>query len=544
MLATDRSISPVMTTRVSGSAISATGIRSSSRKPQLRLVAKFGTNALAITIVMTRAATSTASHEPSPVDRSRSSTFDELGATCPPSTQLLGDPHRDRTIETDRGEDQRANDRLLPEGVDLQSRQSAADGGQQQRSERRAINGAAPTEDGDAAHNGRRDDLQLDTRPRIGIQRAEPRRVQDPGESGKRAAGDEGAEDPAADRNAGKSGSVRVGADGVEVAPTPVRAKVVAGSEHDAEGDHGEQWDSRHMRCAEAQERRRHIGRVDLLTGRPGKEGAPEDVEGSKGDHERRHPGGGNQCPVYEAAECAEANPSQEGKDERGAWIGQEQLPGRERREPEDRADRKVHVSGDDDKCLADCEDRQDRCAKEQVSDALLGDEAGVFPGCACHQDGEGSEDPQFSSDKQAAHGADLAPVSTTRSTRRPAGRPSRAEARLGHCLASAPPAGEPAAAPSCVCPVAANITDSSSACSRAISLTSRPSCMTRTRSAMPRTSGSSLETITTAMPSAASSESNRCTSALVPTSMPRVGSSTKRTPGLVESHFARTTFC
>ena len=92
--------------------------------------------------------------------------------------------------------------------------------------------------------------------------------------------------------------------------------------------------------------------------------------------------------------------------------------------------------------------------------------------------------------------------------------------------------------------PVAANITDSSSARSRGMSATSRPSCMTSTRSAMPSTSGSSLETMRTATPSAASCDSSRCTSALVPTSMPRVGSSTISTRGLVDSHLASTTFC
>ena len=51
-------------------------------------------------------------------------------------------------------------------------------------------------------------------------------------------------------------------------------------------------------------------------------------------------------------------------------------------------------------------------------------------------------------------------------------------------------------------------------------------------RSAMPSTSGSSEEIIRTATPCAASSERSRCTSALVPTSMPRVGSSTIRATG------------
>ena len=60
----------------------------------------------------------------------------------------------------------------------------------------------------------------------------------------------------------------------------------------------------------------------------------------------------------------------------------------------------------------------------------------------------------------------------------------------------------------------------------------------------MPSTSGSSDEIISTATPWAASSESSRCTSALVPTSMPRVGSSTISSRGLRASHFASTTFC
>ena len=56
---------------------------------------------------------------------------------------------------------------------------------------------------------------------------------------------------------------------------------------------------------------------------------------------------------------------------------------------------------------------------------------------------------------------------------------------------------------------------------------------MTSTRSAMPSTSGSSLEIISTATPWPASSLISRWTSAFVPTSMPRVGSSTISTFGL-----------
>ena len=57
-------------------------------------------------------------------------------------------------------------------------------------------------------------------------------------------------------------------------------------------------------------------------------------------------------------------------------------------------------------------------------------------------------------------------------------------------------------------------------------------------------TSGSSEEIIRIATPSAASSVSSRCTSALVAMSMPRVGSSTISSAGWRPSHLASTTFC
>ena len=87
-------------------------------------------------------------------------------------------------------------------------------------------------------------------------------------------------------------------------------------------------------------------------------------------------------------------------------------------------------------------------------------------------------------------------------------------------------------------------MTVSAVASARSISAVMRPSRTTMTRSAMPSTSGSSLEIIRIAMPCPASSLSRRCTSALVPTSMPRVGSSTMSRLGSVASHLASTTFC
>src|SRR2546425_115649 len=71
-----------------------------------------------------------------------------------------------------------------------------------------------------------------------------------------------------------------------------------------------------------------------------------------------------------------------------------------------------------------------------------------------------------------------------------------------------------------------------------------RPPLMTRTRSAMPSTSGSSLEIMMMPRPFWTSLPMSAWISALAPTSMPRVGSSMIRMRGSVPSHFATTTFC
>ncbi len=92
--------------------------------------------------------------------------------------------------------------------------------------------------------------------------------------------------------------------------------------------------------------------------------------------------------------------------------------------------------------------------------------------------------------------------------------------------------------------PVAACMIASSSASARVNSRVTLPSKSTTIRSAMPSTSGSSDEIISTATPCAARSERRRCTSAFVPTSIPRVGSSTIRSDGFRASHFASTAFC
>ncbi len=71
-----------------------------------------------------------------------------------------------------------------------------------------------------------------------------------------------------------------------------------------------------------------------------------------------------------------------------------------------------------------------------------------------------------------------------------------------------------------------------------------RPSAMTRMRSLIPISSGSSEEISSTASPSRASSRTSVWMAALAPTSTPRVGSSNSSTRGRAASHLAMTTFC
>src|SRR5262249_34952556 len=92
--------------------------------------------------------------------------------------------------------------------------------------------------------------------------------------------------------------------------------------------------------------------------------------------------------------------------------------------------------------------------------------------------------------------------------------------------------------------PAAAWMTLSCVASARENSATSRPSRITRTRSLMPRISGSSDEMSRIVSPCVARCEIVRWTSALVPTSTPCVGSSRMRIRGSAASHLPRTTFC
>src|SRR5207237_2597975 len=114
-----------------------------------------------------------------------------------------------------------------------------------------------------------------------------------------------------------------------------------------------------------------------------------------------------------------------------------------------------------------------------QVADALRAQEAWVVRSCGDHDHGQDRQDAQLADPEH-----DLGEVAGA-----PAARRRRLPLRALHRDAHPPPSVA-------MWPVAANMTVSSEASWRDSSAVSRPSCITSTRSAMPRTSGSSEEII------------------------------------------------
>src|SRR5208282_4154809 len=172
------------------------------------------------------------------------------------------------------------------------------------------------------------------------------------------------------------------------------------------------------------------------------------------------------------------------------------------RQHADQRADRDVDIAGYNDHRHAERCDGDIGVAEQDVGEVAEGEKARID-----EADDDGEPDDRHG--EQRLLGGET--------PQRPAARARRANSRRSVHAASSM-FGSP--------PIIAAPTASDVACARSNSATSRPSRMTRTRSLMPSTSGSSLEIIRMATPAPASSLIRRWISALAPTSMPRVGSS------------------
>ena len=212
---------------------------------------------------------------------------------------------------------------------------AAADRGEQHRAERGAVDRAAAAEDGHPADHDRGDHVELDAEPGVGVEGAEPgrvaaRRPDRPARRWRRTRR----------RPAGRPGCRTAG-------PRPGRSR-----SRTAPGRCGRSAGSSRRRPATTttansastgtpstvavpmpQEAGRHVGGVDLPAGGPRVVDAPEHVQRAERDHQRRHPGRGDQAAVDRAA----ARAPERHADERAttgigsAGRGHEQAAGRER---------------------------------------------------------------------------------------------------------------------------------------------------------------------------------------------------------------------
>src|SRR4051794_20731817 len=523
--ATERSISAEMITSANGSAISATSEKSSEPVVNESVVRNSDDRPWPTIAVTTIRPISSASQRPANARR-RAPDAARVGAgavasactaRAPPAQGGL-DAEPEEAVERDRDEQQRADRGLLPERLDAQDDQRRRDGAEQQRAERGAIDAAGAAEDRDAADHRGGDHGQLVARAGGRIDGCEARREERAAEPGERAGEHERGQHAAVRAHAREAGALGVRSDRVELAAGAEVAQPLPDRDHHDERDDHQVGDAQHGARADVQERVGQCLGVDLAAIGPQEREAAERVERAQRHDERRHLAPSGEEAVEQPAGGAHRDRQQEHQRQRHAGVLGEQVAGEEGGEPDDRADRQVDVARDDHERLADGEDREDRRVEREVAQRRRLDEARLEDAGDRDQQRERDDDAELADAEDALDQA-VGALALERG------------GRGGHAAAS-------------TWPGARRMTPSSSASARDNSPVSRPSCMTSTRSAMPSTSGSSLEIISTASPWPASSLISRWTSDFVPTSMPRVGSSTISTFGPVASHFARTTFC
>src|SRR5215469_13388948 len=522
--ATDRSISPLMMISVIGSVMIAISPLDRPTLNRLFPVRNCGDTDEPTMMTITTTAARPVSQRSA--GRSRSM---RLCMTAPSFAQGAGEAHRNGLVERDRHDEQEAPDRLVPERGDAEHIQRRGDRRQQQRAQRRPDDTAAATEDRDPADHHGRDHLELVAGAGARVDRLVLRCPQHAGHPGDRAADRERGEDAPADRDPGQPGRLRVGADRVQVPAGTVGPQVVcADPDHHRDRDR-QVGDAGGGRPRYLDERGRQRALHDLLAAEQQDVDAADDVQRGQRHDQARHPPGGHHDPVGSAARQADAQADKEHQRDGDARMRPEEVRGGVRREPEHGPDGKVHVPADHDHRLAEGEQREHRGVDEDELDVRRAEEPGL------HRRGDRDDDGQHHDDARFPDPED--PLGEGRPSRPPVGVPLAPGALLA-------PRDQRRPHFAAFWPMAADMTASSDASSWLNSATSRPSRITRMRSLTPRTSGSSDEIISTPTPLLASPASRWCTSALVATSMPRVGSSTISTVGLRPSHLASTTFC
>src|SRR5215469_16221282 len=519
--ATDRSISPLMMISVIGSVMIAISPLDGPTLNRLFPVRNCGDTDEPTMMTITTTAARPVSQRSA--GRSRSM---RLCMTAPSFAQGAGEAHRDGLVERDRHDEQEAPDRLVPERGDAEHVQCRGDRGQQQRAQRRPDDAAAAAEDRDAADHHGGDGLEFVAGAGAGVDRPVLRGPQHAGDAGDGAADRERGEHAPPDGDAGQPCRLGVRSDGVQFPAGPVRPQVVhADPDHHRDRD-GHVGDAEGGRPGYLQEGVGQRGGNDLLAAEQQDVDPADDVQRAERHHQAGHPARAHHEPVGHAARQADAKPGQEHHRDGDTGMRAEQVRGRVRGQAEHRSHRQVHVPADHDHCLAEREQGDHGGVDQHELDVRRAEEPGLDGRGDRHEDGEDDENAGFPDPED--------PLDEGRAAGPPGG--------LVGPLLAAGAQDRPHFATRW--PMAADMMDSSEASSRLNSAISAPSRITRMRSLTPRTSGSSEEIISTPTPLFARPAIKWCTSALVPTSMPRVGSSTISTAGLRPSHLASTTFC
>src|SRR5215472_846750 len=408
-----------------------------------------------------------------------------------PLSQRGHELDRDEAVEADGHQEQEAGDGQVPEWRDSEHVQRRADGGEQKRPDSCADGAAAPAEDRHPADNDGGDHRQFVACPRGGVNGLVLRGPQHAGQPCNAAADREGGEDPLADGDTGQARGFRVRADRIKLAPGSVGTQVVR-SGPDYRGYHdGQVGNPEHVCPGDRGEAGRKCLGDHLVPAHDEDVDSADDVESGQRDHEAWHPADGHHEPVGDAA--AETDSQAREEDNRDGDTGRvpEEVRRHIRRQAQYRADGQVHVPAYDHHRLAEREESVHGGVTEDELDVRLVDEPRL--------------DARRDRDEHDQDGNDAGLPDPGN----PLGELTRAGSGGG--AGRIPALGQRCAHSACPWswPVAAAMIFSSETSAWLNSAVSRPSRITRIRSPMRSTSGSSEEIIKTATPSLASCNSS-----------------------------------
>src|SRR5690606_15041319 len=444
-----------------------------------------------------------------------------------PGSGVLATPE---DVGVDGEEDDDADGDLLPLLRDRHDPQAVGERGHDERADHGPEDRGLAAAQGRAADDDGGDRLELVPEPEAGLGRVEPRRHDDAREPGEDARDRVDHDLPAPHVDAGDRRRLLVGADGQRV-PADERlaeqhARDDGGDEEDEDGVRQPGHELAERDLAEA----RDVGEVDGLGAGDDERQALRDHHGRERRDERRDAEERHVEAVDEPEQRPGRDPAEHAHRERETEVGEEHArhDGAQRHPG---PDRQVDPARGDDERRAERHDPGDRGGEQDALDVRPVEEVRA-------RDREEREDHHEAGEREDL----LELLAVARAARRHDG--------VGQGVGDGGGRGHrasPVVARRCSAPpkrVASSMTLCGVASALSRTPVTRPSHMTTIRSDRRRTSGSSDEIMTIALPWSASVRRRSWISSFAPTSMPRVGSSTTSTSQSRTSHLASTTFC